>query len=95
MDFNFDIFSQLYNEMDSASKDINSSFNCQWNDDVHESFYEFTKAFDNFVKNLQDVSSNISESLSSLSKVNYDDLKNEFDKLNSKTSDDKKGEGSK
>ena len=48
-----------------------------------------------FVKNLQDVSSNISESLSSLSKVNYDDLKNEFDKLNSKTSDDKKGEGSK
>lgn len=84
MKFELGSIENMEGEIISSEYRLNSSFDSEWDDDVHESFYDFVNAFESEAKSIIDLINSLAEILQPLEEVNGDDLNKEFDDLLSK-----------
>ena len=59
---NYDFLKNLENEISQSIKEVEASFESEWEDDVHNSFY-------NYVEKFKNTSTSIAQSMSSLENV--------------------------
>ena len=79
MEFEIGNMAKLEKEVISCEQRMNSSFSSDWNDAVHDSFYEYVNYFQSLVQSIADSIDQVSDLLNQLKEVNGDELKQESD----------------
>ena len=81
MEFEIGNIANLEIEIISCEQRINGSFSSDWNDAVHDSFYDYVNSFQSVAKSIIDLINKVPDLLSQLKEVNGEDLKQESNNL--------------
>ncbi len=81
MEFELGNIANIGNEIITSEQQINRSFNSDWNDDVHESFYEFVSSFEREAKAISDLITSFPSIVEPLKKVDASKLNEECENL--------------
>lgn len=79
MDINLDIYKTSIYEIDDSKLAVQSSYESEWNDDVHESFQNYIDEINLILDEITEMSHSLVDIANRLADVNIDALSEECD----------------
>lgn len=79
MDINSDIYVASIDEIDDSKSAVQSSYESEWNDDVHESFQNYIDEINVILGEMEEMSHTLADIANGLADVDIDALSEECD----------------